>query len=186
MPHEHAAAPIPRPNAIRAHLPGFIYDADVIPTKEACSSRSWRAKFKIMTAIIPMTPAVLAAFEREYALGNYGNAHPKLVITLELVPPPEERVDGWFMVAAGEGSRAATTDIELCAKDEDGADVGTFLRWDNRDNDLWGLVVWLRPGEDPEAWKARSRKVAIDMFVGDLVKQGIAVAPPADASEVLQ
>lgn len=183
MPHDHAAAPVPRPNAFTPHIPGFIYDAEVIATREACAWRSWRAKFHMMAAIIPLSPPAFAMFVAEYQLGNFGS-NPKLVISLELVPPQAERVDGWFMVAAGEGSRAATTDNDLCAKDDDGADVGTFLRWDNRDNDLWGLVVWLRPGEDPEAWKARSRKVAIDMFVGDLVKQGIAV--PAPAEEVLQ
>jgi hypothetical protein len=139
--------------------------------------RSWRAYVGIREQILTMDAANFAAFERDYTIGNRA-ARPRVHLDLEDVEAVGERSDGWRLIAPTMGPKAVDID-QLVPLMEHGVEAGIVMRWQDREGDLWGDVVWRHEGEETEAYETRQGKARITAMIEEL--SGKSAVLPAKA-----
>ena len=141
-------------------------DPEGIPWAHAFCFRSWRAYVGVRERIFTMDAETFAAFERDYDIGNRA-ARPRFHLDLDDVEPVAERVDGWRLIGADLGYQAGNID-QLLPLMEHGVEAGIVMRWQSREGDLWGDVVWRREGEELEAYETRQGKARITAMIEEL------------------
>lgn len=141
-------------------------DPNGIPWRHAVCFRVWRACVSLREQILTMNDRHLEALVREYNLGNRLARH-RVHLDLEDIEDPEDRKDGWRLIASGIGDQARYTDSELPLM-EDGVEVGIVMAWQDRNGDLWGDVLWHGETEEQEAYETRQGKYKIDAMVTGL------------------
>jgi hypothetical protein len=165
---------------------------DAPPQHHAVHFRGQRAAALMTLDIAGMSPPAFGLFCADMKIGNRG-ALPPMTVELADLPPPAARTDGWLLISKGNGDLASSTATPLALNDDETrSKVGEAIRFADRDGakdrhgDLWGYVVWLRDGEEEDAYEARKRKALIELTIAELHASGrVAMVPQDAAVEVL-
>ena len=145
-----------------------IQDLHGVPWRHAACFRSWRAGVLFGEQIINMNAPTFAAFVYHYNVGNRA-ARPRVHLDLEDIESVAERVDGWRLIGPEMGSQASVIDPELPLM-ENGTEAGLVMRWQDREGDLWGDVLWRKEGEEHATYENRQGQWKISAILTDLGK----------------
>lgn len=128
-----------------------------IPMVDALCWRSVRAKIAASRQIVDMHPDLFRRFAVLMRLGLPAIALTQRTFAVEGISQAD-RVGGWFCLAKGAGHMATGIGWPVRLRDGDAAEVthgpdtrpivGHAVAGQDRDGDLWALLVMLEDGED--------------------------------------
>ena len=143
-----------------------LFNADHFSGVYSSRSRCQKAKRTILSKFLNNDSRWLGIMRKEHHLGQETNM-PMTDFDVEGVEDGE-RIDGWLRVAKDIGHYAATLGLPVNVR-EHGVVVGSMVAAEDRNGDLWGLVVWMVNGETAQELHGRSM-VATKLYPGETAK----------------